>query len=102
MSEKFITKTWDDIKPLTQDRLDALDAITDEDIERAVAEDPDAPPLMPAEWWAEAELVPPRKMPVSLRLDPDILEFFKSQGPGYQTRINAVLRKYMESVRKAG
>ena len=35
-------------------------------------------------------------MPMSLRLDPDILKFFKSRGRGYQTRMNAVLRAYME------
>lgn len=37
------------------------------------------------------------KKPVTMRLDNDILEFFKSQGKGYQTRINAVLRAYMEA-----
>ena len=39
----------------------------------------------------------PRKAAISLRLDEDILEWFKAQGPGYQTRINAVLRAYMEA-----
>jgi len=99
MSEHILRKNGEDIEEPAQEELDALDAITDEDIERAVVEDPDAAPLRPAEWWAEAELVPPRKMPVSLRLDPDILAFFKSQGPGYQTRINAVLRHYMDATR---
>jgi uncharacterized protein (DUF4415 family) len=37
-----------------------------------------------------------RKTLISLRVDPDVLEFFKSQGPGYQTRINAVLQAYMQ------
>jgi uncharacterized protein (DUF4415 family) len=35
-----------------------------------------------------------RKAAISLRLDEDVLEWFKAQGPGYQTRINAVLRAY--------
>ena len=39
--------------------------------------------------------VPP-KAAISLRLDADVLEWFKSQGPGYQTRINAVLRAFKE------
>ena len=53
--------------------------------------------------WSEAVLViPEAKKPVSLRLDPDILAHFKAQGPGYQTRINAVLRAYMEARLKAG
>lgn len=36
------------------------------------------------------------KLPLSLRVDPDVLAFFKSLGKGYQTRMNAVLRSYME------
>jgi uncharacterized protein (DUF4415 family) len=40
--------------------------------------------------------VPPLKKPVSIRLDADIIDFFKAQGAGYQTRINAVLRHYVE------
>ena len=48
--------------------------------------------------WARAELVIPEpKRMISLRLDPDVLAFFKAQGKGYQTRINAVLRAYMEA-----
>ncbi|MGL4320974.1 MAG: BrnA antitoxin family protein [Paracoccaceae bacterium] len=51
--------------------------------------------------WSRAVMVDNfLKTPVSLRLDPDIIEFFKSDGPGYQTRINAVLRSYM-AARKA-
>jgi uncharacterized protein (DUF4415 family) len=40
--------------------------------------------------------VPP-KQPVTLRLDADVLTWFKSQGQGYQTRINKLLRSYMEA-----
>jgi uncharacterized protein (DUF4415 family) len=39
----------------------------------------------------------PRKAAISLRLDADVLDWFKAQGPGYQTRINAVLRAYKEA-----
>ncbi len=39
----------------------------------------------------------PRKAPISLRVDPEVLDWFKAQGPGYQTRINAVLRAFMEA-----
>ncbi len=42
-------------------------------------------------------VVPGRKQAISVRLDTDILEFFKAGGPGYQTRINAALRMYMNS-----
>jgi uncharacterized protein (DUF4415 family) len=48
--------------------------------------------------WARAELViPETKRMISLRLDADVLDFFKAQGKGYQTRINAVLRAWMEA-----
>ncbi|WP_114966997.1 BrnA antitoxin family protein [Alkalilacustris brevis] len=48
--------------------------------------------------WTKAQLIEPTpKKPVSIRLDPDVLAFFKAQGRGYQTRINAVLRAYMKA-----
>ena len=40
----------------------------------------------------------PPKASISLRLDADVLEWLKSQGPGYQTRINAILRAYKEAL----
>lgn len=59
--------------------------------------DPDEPELD----WSRARLVIPEpKTAVSIRLDADVLAFFKGQGRGYQTRINAVLRAYMEAVTK--
>jgi uncharacterized protein (DUF4415 family) len=48
--------------------------------------------------WSNAEIVElPVKSAVSIRLDPDVLAFFKTGGRGYQTRINAVLRSYMQA-----
>ena len=49
------------------------------------------------EWdWDNVKLViPPIKKAVSVRLDQDVIAFFKAQGPGYQTRMNAVLRSFM-------
>lgn len=43
----------------------------------------------------------PRKAAVSLRLDADVLDWFRARGAGYQTRINAVLRAYMEAAGQA-
>ncbi len=72
--------------------------MTDEEIEAAIAEDPDSDfPLNEGEWEL---VIPVRKQPVSIRLDEDVLDFFKSSGPRYQTRINEVLRTYMR-VQKA-
>jgi uncharacterized protein (DUF4415 family) len=75
-----------------------VDALTDEDIERAVAEDPDAAPFWTDEDWKNARVVWPQgKDPVTLRLDRDVIAWFKHQGRGYQTRINAVLRAFVEA-----
>jgi uncharacterized protein (DUF4415 family) len=41
--------------------------------------------------------MPARKRSISLRVDPDILDWFKKQGQGYQTRINAVLKAYVRA-----
>lgn len=76
-----------------------VDAMTDEDIERAVADDPDADIIDPD--WDNAVLVnPAAKTPISIRVDDDVLAFFKANGPGYQKRINAVLRSYMQHTQK--
>ena len=51
---------------------------------------------LPDDFWDDATVVePPAKQPISLRVDSDVLEWFKTQGPRYQSRINAVLRSYM-------
>jgi uncharacterized protein (DUF4415 family) len=48
-------------------------------------------------FFQQAKIIVPSKQPVTLRLDSDVLVWFKSQGQGYQTRINKLLRNYMES-----
>jgi uncharacterized protein (DUF4415 family) len=67
-----------------------LESMTDKDIDLS-----DIPELDEA-FFKEAEWRPPLKQPVTIRLDADVLEWFRSHGPGYQTRINHLLRKYME------
>ena len=53
--------------------------------------------------WVEASLRDQtRKKLISLRVDPAVLEFFKAQGPGYQTRMNAVLTAYMQVKKEMG
>jgi uncharacterized protein (DUF4415 family) len=50
------------------------------------------------DFFAHATLrMPEAKRAVSLRIDPDVLKWYKTKGPGYQTRINAVLRMYMQA-----
>ena len=48
------------------------------------------------EWLRNVPVIPEQpKQPISFRVDPDVLDFFKAEGPRYQTRMNAVLRAYM-------
>ena len=55
---------------------------------------------LPAGFWTGAVVVNPApKQPISLRLDRDVLAWFKGQGPRYQSRINAVLRSYVVAMR---
>ena len=72
----------------------ALDALTDEQIEASIKNDPD----WSDDWnWSDAVLViPPKKKAISIRVDEDVLDYFKHEGAGYQRRINAVLRSYMQ------
>jgi uncharacterized protein (DUF4415 family) len=79
-----------------------VDALTDAEIEAAVRDDPDAPPIVDDDWFASATLVMPKpKEQISIRLDRDVLEHFRRY-PRYQTRINAILRAAMEHEKKAG
>ncbi len=50
-------------------------------------------------FWADADIVLPKeKTAISIRLDNDVLDFFRNQGKGYQTKINAILRSYMDHI----
>jgi uncharacterized protein (DUF4415 family) len=52
---------------------------------------------LPSEFWDSAvPVLPSTKVPISLRVDADVLEFFRESGARYQSRMNAVLRAYME------
>ncbi len=79
-------------------------AMTEEEIDRGAESDPDNPP------WTEEELANARlslpsseaKVPLSIRLDPEVVAYFKAGGRGYQSRINAVLRAYVRSRTRQG
>jgi uncharacterized protein (DUF4415 family) len=78
-----------------------VDALSEDEIESMAASDPDHPPLDGA-FWAGIDGAPPPKEAISIKLDRDVLAFFRSEGKGYQTRINAVLRHYMRARRRMG
>ncbi len=98
MSEERITRRSVTDRRKGKTDLDRLRAMSEEEIEKAIRQDPDSDP---ANFdWSNAELVMPRrKGAISIRLDEDVLTYFKSLGAGYQTRINAVLRHFMENAR---
>jgi uncharacterized protein (DUF4415 family) len=100
MSEERITRMTlaQARKMKSQTDWERVRALTDEDIDRAIVDDPDAAPIWTEEEWARARVVWPQgKAPVTLRLDKDIIAWFKVRGRGYQTRINAVLRAFVEA-----
>ncbi len=69
-----------------------VDSLSDRDIDYS-----DIPEL-DKDFFKSATLVLPEpKTTVTIRLDQRVLEWFKAKGPGYQTRINALLRAYMEA-----
>lgn len=58
---------------------------------------------LPADFWSDATVVvPPPKQAISLRVDQDVLAWFKEQGPRYQTKMNAVLRTYVSRAKTGG
>ncbi len=84
-----------------QSDLARVNATTQDELERDIASDPDWRDI-PRDWYERAEMViPASKKLLSVRLDADVLEWFRAQGPGYQTRMNAVLRAYVEQKRRA-
>jgi uncharacterized protein (DUF4415 family) len=77
-----------------------VDAMTDKQIEAQMRDDPDWKDFIDIDWSKATIVYPQPKNAVSIRLDSDVLDFFKSSGKGYQTRINAVLRHFMQETLK--
>ncbi len=77
--------------------LKRLDSLTDEEIEQAARSDADTLLLEGCDMASLEVVMPERKQSISLRVDSDVLAYFKSFGKGYQTRMNAVLRTYMQA-----
>jgi uncharacterized protein (DUF4415 family) len=72
-----------------------LDSMKDEDID--FSDSPEITPEMFARAVLRRNFKPiPRKKQLTLRIDSDVVEWYQKQGPGYQTRINSLLRAYMK------
>jgi uncharacterized protein (DUF4415 family) len=93
--KRYTAKSLQAMRVQGKDQTDwnKVDQMTERKLEALIAEESDE------QWdWTQAELINPgRKTAVHLRVDADVLRFFKQQGKGYQTRINAVLRTWMLS-----
>ena len=92
--ERIVRRTLGDV---ADDRTDweRVKTMTEEEIDEAARSDPDAQPF-DAEFFKHAiRITPPPKKDVHLRVDQDVLVWFKKQGRGYQSRMNAALRAYM-------
>ena len=97
--ENIVTRKWGDRRRGKTDWA-RVDALTDADIDKAVANDPDWDEFKDIDWSDAVLVIPPKKKAISIRVDEDVLDFFKREGDGYQRRINAVLRSYMQQKAK--
>jgi uncharacterized protein (DUF4415 family) len=80
--------------------LDKLRRLTDDEIDASIARDPDWQEFKDIDWSKAVLVIPPKKKAISIRVDEDVLDYFKKEGAGYQRRMNAVLRSYMQQKRK--
>ena len=72
-------------------------AVTQAELEASIADDPDEANLV-FDWSSASFEMPKPKAVLNIRVDHEVLEFFRRDGRGYQTRINAVLRSYVEQM----
>lgn len=97
--ERIVTRRWGDRRKGKTDWA-RFDAMTDAEIDAAIASDPDWNEFKDIDWSDAVLVMPSRKKAISIRVDEDVLDFFKKAGAGYQRRINAVLRSYMQQKAK--
>jgi uncharacterized protein (DUF4415 family) len=77
-------------------------ATTEAELEAAIRDDPDEGEAhLHLDWTKAIKGIPSRKEMVNMRLDREILDYFRAGGKGYQSRINAVLRGFVESAGRA-
>ena len=99
--ERIVRYTTEEIREMRrrgEDQTDyaRLDAMTDEELEASIDREEEGE----FDWSTVMVGIPGPKRQLTLRLDGDIIDWFKAQGAGYQTRMNAVLRSYVEAQKK--
>jgi uncharacterized protein (DUF4415 family) len=100
MKGKNITVVSRDDRRKGKTDWERLRKLTDEEIEASIANDPDWAEFKDIDWSEAVLVIPPKKQAISIRVDEDVLDYFKREGAGYQRRMNAVLRSYMQQKRK--
>jgi uncharacterized protein (DUF4415 family) len=100
--KRYTAKELDEMLALGESRTDwvAVGATTEEALEGSIAADPDDI-HEPIDWARAVKGMAPRKHDIHIRVDEDVLDWFRQAGCGYQTRINNVLRAFMESRKRA-
>ena len=101
MSTKIVSYTLDTLPPMTEERLAKLEALAarpDSEIDFS-----DIPELTEEQWKTavRGNFYRPVKRQITARGDADVLEGLKAQGKGYQSRINAILRREMLTALRA-
>ncbi len=106
-SERIVSYTAEELRQKrargeSQTDWARFDAMTEEELEAAIASDPDEAGLHPdlKNWDNVMVGFPEPKRQMTVRLDGDVIEWFKATGKGYQTRMNAVLRSYVEAQKR--
>ncbi len=97
MKKKSIIRySLKNLPPDTKSNWKKIRAMTNSDIDKAIADDPDAAPILDDDFFKNAKLTVSAagKERISIMIDKDVLSFFRNLGQGYQSRINAVLRAY--------
>jgi len=101
-NERIVSYTADELRAMQARGESKTDwakaaAMTDADLEASIAADPDEAGMVVD--WAKASVdMPQPKAVLNMRVDRDVLDFFRRGGRGYQTKINAVLRSYVEQM----
>ncbi len=100
-NERIVRYTADEIDAMRQrgeDQTDwaRVDAMTEEELEASIDHDEEGE----IDWSTVQVGIPGPKQQLTVRFDADVVEWFKAQGAGYQTRMNAVLRSFVEAQNK--
>jgi uncharacterized protein (DUF4415 family) len=96
----IVRYTEKELKELVENGGDHSDwkkaaSMTNAQIEAAIADDPDEADMI-MDWENATVELPQPKAKLNMRIDKDVLEYFRKTGKGYQSRINAVLRSYVD------